>query len=332
MPGALKAVIVGAGAMARKHAAAYAAIEGVEVTAVASRTEARARALAQEYAIPKVYAETAEMFASGGDIVSICVPTSLHCAIACEAMEAGFHVVTEKPIALTDEDAGQMIRASERTGRKLTVIFNRRFNSVWHELSRRIGSIGRPLVYNAQEIRSIRPKLAMHSRSANGGPVIDCCVHDFDMVLQHFGRPLSVFATGQAFGGNKEFLASISDIAIDTAHITVEFEGGHHAYMLYAWGFPTGSSYWQYREFMGPDGIVRLMGEYGEEVHHHRADGRLELVRGLIDDGHAVIIRDFVEAIRTDGSVPVDPGEARSALRLALAAMRSIEEGRKIDL
>jgi predicted dehydrogenase len=329
----LRAMIIGAGAMAHRHAEAYAALPDVEMVAVADPRESFTREFAARYGIPGVFLDSGTMITTvEADIVSVCVPTSLHPEMACAAMERGFHVVSEKPIALTDAAATRMIQTSRETDRKLTVIFNRRHNKVWEELGRRIDSIGRPMVYNAQEIRSIRPKLAMHSQSANGGPIIDCCVHDFDMVLQLFGKPLSVFATGQVFGANKPFLRPITDFAIDTAHITVEFEGGNQAYLLYAWGFPVGSQFWQYREFMGPDGIVRLMGEYGEEVHHYRKDGLLEVVHDLPEDGHKEIIRKFADAVRTDGPVPVKPEEARDALRLSLAALRSIEEGRKIDL
>jgi predicted dehydrogenase len=331
--GKLQALIIGAGDMARRHADAYAALPDVELAAVADPREEFTRRFASEYGIPNVFLDADEMLEKAtGDIVSVCVPTTFHPRFACAAMERGFNVVSEKPIALTLEAADEMISASRKTGKKLTVIFNRRHNTVWHELQRRIHSIVGPMVYNAQEIRSIRPKPAMHSRSANGGPVIDCCVHDFDMVLQLFGRPVSIFATGHAFGGNKEFLSAITDIAIDTAQITVQFEGGNQAHMFYAWGFPVGSQYWQYREFMGPDGIVRLMGEFGQEVHHYRADGRREVVYDMVEDGHATIIREFVNAIRTDGEVPVRAEDAREALRLALAALQSIEEGRKIDL
>ena len=329
----LRAVIIGAGAMARRHADAYAALPDVEIVGVADPRESFARQFAHDYSIPGVFLDSEEALGKvDGDIVSVCVPTSLHPEMACAAMEHGFHVVSEKPIALTEEAATRMIETSERTGRKLTVIFNRRHNTVWEELTRRIDSIGSPMVYNAQEVRSIRPKLAMHSRSGNGGPVIDCCVHDFDMVLQLFGTPASVFATGQVFGANKPFLSSIKDFAIDTAQITVEFAEGHRAYMLYAWGFPVGSDYWQYREFMGPDGIVRLMGEFGEEVHHYRADGRREVVYDMLENGHQEIIRKFAEAVRNNGPVPVDPKDALAALRLSLAALKSMEEGRKVEL
>jgi predicted dehydrogenase len=326
----LTALVLGAGDMAGKHGAAYQAC-GVEISAVATRSDARGIAFQERFSVPERYTDYREAIrSSSADIVSICVPTFLHADLAVEALESGKHVITEKPIALTIEDAERMTAVAEKTGRKLSVVFNRRFNSVWNELQRRIGDVGRPIVYNAQEVRSIRPKLAMHTKSQNGGPVIDCCVHDFDMILNTIDEtPVSVYATGRAFGSDKPQLASIHDVAVDTAHITVEFSGGSTAYLLYAWGFPVGNAYWQYREFMGPQGIVRLLGEYGETVHHHRADGKLESVSGFRDNGHEEIIARFVDAARTDSQVPVLAREAIEALRIALAAIRSIESGEK---
>ena len=247
-------------------------------------------------------------------------------------MAKGMHVITEKPIALTVAAAQEMIATAEKHRRKLTVVFNRRFNTVWQELTQRLSSIGHPLVYNTQEIRSIRPKPAMHSQSANGGPVIDCCVHDFDMLLHLFGKAQSVFASGTVFGKNKAFPTAIRDFAIDTAHIDVEFENGHRAYLLYAWGFPPGQSYWQYREFMGPNGIIRLMGEFGQEVHCYRSDGIREIVYDLKENGHETIIRKFVESVTLNSEVPVPPQEAIEALKISLAALRSIDSGKKETL
>jgi len=326
----LRVVIAGAGAMARKHAQAYRQLPGAEVTAVCNRDEARARAFCKEFSVPASYRDVAQAIAREvPDIVSVCVPTALHPEISRYAMEHGAHVVTEKPIALTVEEAEQMIAASQAHGKKLTVIFNRRFNTVWNELGRRIGSVGSPVIYNTQEIRSIRPKPAMHSASANGGPVIDCCVHDFDMLISLWGMPRSVFASGTVFARGKSALSHINDFAVDTAHIDVEFDGGNRAYLLYAWGFPQGPEYWQYREFMGPDGIVRLLGEFGEEVEHYRKDGVRERVTGLVDNGHETIIAGFVDAVQKGGDVPVRPEDALSALRVSLAALRSITSRRR---
>lgn len=329
----LRAIILGAGAMARKHAEAYRAIDGVEVVAVGNRGETRGRELCADFGVPEFIGDYEEAIRSvDADLVSICVPTALHPILAIAAMEQGRHVVTEKPIALDIASAEKMAETSRRTGRKLAVVFNRRFNSVWEELGRRIESLGAPLTYNVQEIRSIRPKPAMHDTSLNGGPVIDCCVHDFDMVLQHFGKPVSVFATGGVYAEGKAGVAGIEKLAVDTAHITVRFENGHLGYFLYAWGFPAGSSYWQVREFMGPQGIVRLMGEFGGELRHYRQDGYLETVQNLVEDGHPRILEAFVDAIRTDGPVPVTAREGIAALELSLAALESIRTGKEITL
>jgi predicted dehydrogenase len=324
----IRVLILGAGAMARKHVEAYQRLPDVEVVAVANRGADRAKSLCAAYGIPRYETDLARaILETDADIASICLPTAMHPKTAIRALSQGMHVLTEKPIALTLEAAEAMISASRKAGRKLSVVFNRRFNTVFDECRRRLPRLGSPLIYNAQEIRSIRPKLAMHSRSGNGGPVIDCCVHDFDLLLHLFGKARSVHASGHVFGGDKAFLREIRDLAVDTAHINVEFENGNRAYLLYAWGFPTGPGYWQYREFMGPGGILRLMGEFGQEVQHYREDGLQETVAGLRENGHEVIVEKFVEAVREEKVVPVSPGEAMEALRLSLAALSSIETG-----
>ena len=330
MSQSIKAIVCGAGDMARKHIEAYRKLGNVEIAAVAGRSLPRAAALSAEYDIPRCYDNIDDAFGrEKADIASVCVPTAHHPAISAQAMAKGMHVITEKPIALTVAAAQEMIAAAEKHRRKLTVVFNRRFNTVWQELTQRLSSIGTPLVYNTQEIRSIRPKPAMHSQSANGGPVIDCCVHDFDMLLHLFGKAQSVFASGTVFGKNKAFPSAIKDFAVDTAHIDVEFENGHRAYLLYAWGFPPGQAYWQYREFMGPNGIIRLMGEFGQEVHCYRSDGIRETVHDLKENGHETIIRKFVESVALNSEVPVPPQEAVEALKISLAALKSIDSGKK---
>jgi len=329
----LKVLLYGAGDMAGKHAEAYSRLSSTRLVAVANRSPERAEKLCSDFAIPRRYTDFTEALEKERpDIVSLCVPTAFHPESARTAFAAGAHVLTEKPIALTAEKGMEMIEAARKADRKLSVIFNRRFNTVWKELKSRIDSIGTPVVYNTQEIRSIRPKRAMHTRSLNGGPVIDCCVHDFDMLLHTLGHAKTVFATGSVFGSNKPFLAGIEDPAVDTAHINVELEKGHRAYLLYGWGFPEGPGYWQYRDFMGPNGIVRLMGEFGSEVQHYREDGKLEVVYDLEENGHAELVRLFVEAVLYDGEVPVKPEDAVGALKISTAALRSVNSGEKEEV
>ncbi|MFW5915067.1 MAG: Gfo/Idh/MocA family protein [Planctomycetota bacterium] len=330
MKGELKVLLYGAGDMAGKHADAYQRLSTARLVAVANRSPERAEKLCRDFAIPRRYADLTEALEKERPhIVSLCVPTAFHPEAAKKAFEAGAHVLSEKPIALTAEEGMEMIERAKKADRKLSVIFNRRFNTVWDELKRRMDSIGTPVVYNTQEIRSIRPKRAMHTRSLNNGPVVDCCVHDFDMLIHSLGKAKTVFASGTVFGSNKPFLTGIEDPAVDTAHINVELEKGDRAYLFYGWGFPEGPGYWQHRDFMGPNGIVRLMGEFGHEVHHYREDGKLEVVYDLEENGHAVIVRRFVEAVLYDKEVPVKPEDAVEALKISLAALRSVESGEK---
>ncbi len=325
----MKVLVAGAGAMARKHIDAYRKIEDVEVAGIVNRPGKRASALIKEYEDLRLWDSLEKAVEdTKATILSVCLPTALHPETSIQAMQLGLHVVTEKPIALTLEEGQRMIETARQTGRKFTVVFNRRFNTVWEESQKRLPSLGSPLVYGVQEIRSVRPKLAMHSRSGNGGPVVDCAVHDFDLLLHLWGKPRSVFASGQIFGSNKPSLASIRDLAIDTAHISLEFDQGHKAYIFYGWGFPEGATYWQYREFLGPDGILRLMGEFGEEIQQFRHEGIVETIRGLHENGHERVLRLFVEAVKGRGEVPVTGEEALEATRISLAALRSIETGK----
>jgi predicted dehydrogenase len=333
MSGPLRVLIVGAGDMARRHADAWRATDGVDIAAVASRGRDRAAALASDYAIPAVYDDWRGALDGGGyDIVSICIPTAFHPDVAVAAMESGCHVLTEKPIALDEAGARRMAQSAKENDRRLSVVFNRRFNGVWDELRRRIDDIGTPMVYNCQEIRSVRPKPAMHDRRLNGGPLLDCIVHDFDMLLTLFGAPVRLYSRGLALGAGKPQVEGIEDVATDTGPVIVEFEGGHIATILYAWGLPAGSSYWQYREFLGPRGVLRLMGEFGEEIRVHGFDGSIESAGPFVDDGHAVIAGKFAAAVRGEGPVPVTPEEALAALRMALAVGTSVENGTVMDL
>jgi predicted dehydrogenase len=318
--------------MARRHAAGWTGAPDVEIAAIASRGKKRAEKLAAKFSVPLAADDWESALAAGSfDIVSICIPTAFHPEVAVQALEAGCHVLTEKPIALDEAGAHRMIDAARRSDRLLSVVFNRRFNSVWYEIQRRVGDLGKPLLYNCQEIRSVRPKPAMHDRRLNGGPLVDCIVHDFDMLLSLFGPPRRLYARGRVMGSNKPELAGVEEAALDTGPVIVEFADGHLANILYAWGLPSGSPYWQYREFIGPNGVLRLMGEFGEQMRFHRPDGRLEIIGPFTDDGHEVLTAAFAAAVRGEGPNPVDPAEALDTLRMALAVGESAETGETFE-
>jgi predicted dehydrogenase len=313
----LNVLVVGTGDMAKKHIAAYQRLPDIHLIGLVGRNVERANRLCREKGIPTHYSSLATALKSERiDVASICVPTHLHPEMAIQLLRQGVHVLCEKPIAL-DLDSGQkMIAAASASGRKLSVVFNRRFSSEYRQYAKRIEELGTPLIYRVNDIRQVRPKTAMHGKNLNAGPVIDCAVHDFDLLHHLFGRVVRVHATGDVFAADKGLPYSSDELAIDTALINVAYENGNRP-----------EEYWNCREFMGPKGIVRIVAGSRHTVEHYRSDGKLASVEQFTPDGHDRIVEHFVNAIRTDGPVPVGSEDALVALRVALKAMESIGVG-----
>lgn len=325
----LTALVVGTGDMARRHLQGYDLQDHVRTAGIVGRTEEHARALADEFGVPGIYRDVPEALRFGSfDLASVCLPTYLHAPRTLELLQAGIHVLVEKPIALTVKDGQAMIDAAREAGRRLSVVFNRRFSSAFTEVRRRLPTLGEPLFYRAEDIRMIRPKRAMHHKDMNGGPFIDCMCHDTDLLRQIFGEVTGLHALGRTFADSAALGFPEDRIARDTGSVQLEFAGGAAAEICYGWGMPRGA-YWIRRSFIGPRGVVTAHGDFGDTVEHYRADGVKETVASFVPDGHERQIAAFVAAIRENGPVPVSPEDALAALELsvqALAAMESTEE------
>src|SRR4051812_35257731 len=114
--GPLRLGVVGCGAIAvRSHLPAFQALPGVEVIAACSGHRATADAAAARFAIPRVYDHWRELVADPElDAVAVCAPNALHAPVAIAAAASGKHVLVEKPIAVTLDQADAMIAAGRR--------------------------------------------------------------------------------------------------------------------------------------------------------------------------------------------------------------------------
>jgi len=328
MADALKTLVVGTGDMARKHLDAYAQVEEVSLRGIVGRSKEKASLLADEYGVESIYTSLEEALgAERFDIASVCLPTSLHPAVTIELLEAGTHVLTEKPIALSMEDGRRMIHAAQKNQRKLSVVFNRRFSSGFDEVRDKLESLGSPLLYRVEDLRGMRPKRAMHDIEQNGGPVIDCACHDFDLLLRLFGRVETVYATGYVYADSDVVGYPPERLAVDTSSIQLRFSNGYAADIFYSWGLPERDAYWIRRNFIGPEGVVVAVGDFGERVEYFRRDGIGQVADSFVPDGHRRQIAAFVEAVADGGKVPVEAEEAMEALQLSLLALESIRSG-----
>ncbi|MCP5157664.1 MAG: Gfo/Idh/MocA family oxidoreductase [Ectothiorhodospiraceae bacterium] len=163
----LRAAVVGAGAMAREHARGLAEVPQATLAAVCDRSRVRAEAFADEFAVPAWHTDVAEMLdAVRPDVVHVVTPAPTHRAIAAMALEAGAHVLVEKPIC-PDLDQLRALRAlADRTGKALLEDHNYLFNAQTRRLValRDSGALG--------EVRRVEVVFAVDLLGA-GSPFVD---------------------------------------------------------------------------------------------------------------------------------------------------------------
>lgn len=199
----LKAGLIGNGGIARSHNKAYARIraEGgpVEVAAYCDIRPEQLVGLGDSL----TYTDIDTMLeAEKGrlDYVDICLPTYLHAEICIKAMEAGFHVLCEKPMARTTEQAQQMISASKRTGKSLMIAHVNRFMNAVGKIRNIIQSGELGAVRSAEFYREGGNTKPMgwnnwfRDGNLSGGAMLDLHVHDVDMIRWLFGLPRAVSA------------------------------------------------------------------------------------------------------------------------------------------
>jgi predicted dehydrogenase len=194
----MRVAVIGCGAQGTVHLDAYRLIDGVEVVAVCDLDPERLEvARAATGAHP--FTSHRELFADAdAELVSVCTMPATHREVVCAAFAAGAHVLCEKPIARTLEEAQAMVAAARAAGRHLAIGFNMRHMGSARVLKEAIdtGVIGRPLAIRAFMLDPNIPWWGKHYvKAANGGGVIQADAgHCLDLALWTIGypRPLTV--------------------------------------------------------------------------------------------------------------------------------------------
>lgn len=215
----LKAGIIGIGSMGRGHLNNYikfmAENKGIELVAICDVDEAKfqnykadfnIRGLADgEFDFSKFhcYTDVDEMLEKETelDMVSIIVPTYLHCEISCKCMEKGINVFCEKPMALNVEECEKMIATSEKTGMRLMIGQCLRFWGEYEFLKECVETNKYGKVLSAYFFRGgATPAWSFndwyHKKELGGGAIYDQHIHDVDMVNHLFGLPEKVSSLG----------------------------------------------------------------------------------------------------------------------------------------
>ncbi len=204
---ALTVGVIGLG-YGRAHIAAFQA-HGCQVTAVCQRDRAAAQAVAARYGVPGVFDRWEAMLETARpDVVVIATPPHLHHAITRRALDAGAHVLCEKPLAMTAAEGRDMAEAARRAGRVAMTGFNWRFPTAMRELHARVreGAVGRVFHLAGRWLGgrfadpSAAPTWRVDRAQAGHGAMGDAGVHLIDMIRWSFGEFRRVAAlAGTAF-------------------------------------------------------------------------------------------------------------------------------------
>lgn len=202
----LRAGVAGAGSMGRNHARVFSLLEGVKLTAVYDRDRAQAEAVAAEFGGKAV--DSLDDFAEMVDAATVAVPTVAHREVGCSLMKKGVHVLMEKPIADSLDDARALIETSHECGKILQVGHIERFNPVMQELEDRLTE---PRFIEAHRLSPFP------NRSIDIGVVLDLMIHDLEIILHLVKSPVqSVDAVGVPVMTSRE----------DIANARIRFENG----------------------------------------------------------------------------------------------------------
>jgi predicted dehydrogenase len=323
--------IIGAGTMGEVHAAAWRAVGG-DLVGCTSLHPAQREALAERYDI-RAFADYTELL-DYVDIIDICVPTPLHRAMVLHAARAKKHVICEKPIALTLEDAKAMIQGCDQAGVRLFVGMVVRFFPQYR--------LAKELVANGQlgQLGVIRLKRASYppqpstlqnnwyiDESRSGGMIIDLMIHDFDYARWLAGEVERVYALrGRSAKGPAQYAQAI-----------LRFRSGAMALVEGGWANPPGI-FRTAIDISGSAGVIEWDSDQTPTVRtfvppkSSTTAGVGLPISGLTEDPYTAEIRHAYQAIRSGTPFEVTAKDAFQSLRIALSVKESIATGRPVTL
>ncbi len=123
-----RVALVGAGNISSAHISSLRKLDNIEIVGIADTELSRAEEAAAKFQLPRAVRALAELAPASPDVVHILTPPASHCALAIEALDRGFHVFMEKPMALTTEECDRMIAKAAKVGRRLSVNHSARFD------------------------------------------------------------------------------------------------------------------------------------------------------------------------------------------------------------
>lgn len=317
--------LIGCGGISNAHARGYKNLPDLfQVTATCDLSESLARERAEGLGAKSVYTDYRKMLEEAEiDAVDICLPHDLHAEVANASMEANKHVIVEKPISTTLEEADSMVSTAERSGVVLMVALNERYDPAHQKIKEMIedGKIGDLLCIRIDHNQDVKMPEGHWIRSRarlGGGVLIGSGIHRVDL-LRWFGGEIEKVANFSVYQPER----MEGEVAVVMSAL---FKSGCIGEVTAIWAVrraPWYEGIWVY----GTEGsLYRINGLFWDSPDGYK---QLEVEQR---DSFTEELRHFGQCILT-GSEPLTSGkEARKSLEVVIAAYRSADSGQIVSL
>ncbi len=252
----LKLAFTGSGWINKVHANS-AKKTGVELTAIVNHKPESMAKFAEEYGIPRQYETVSALLKAGGvDALVVSTPNYLHAEQTIAALEAGVHVMVEKPMAMNAAESEKMVAASEKSGALLMVAHCWRFDTeaIWLREQIAAGRIGKIIRTKGCGVHTLWGPSGWFAQKkfAGGGAMADMGVHALDTVRFLLGdpQPVSVYAKIGTYYGDYD--------VDDTGIVIVNWDNGASSYFESGWWQPHADQPNAGTQFYGQNGFASL--------------------------------------------------------------------------
>ena len=340
-----RVAVLGAGFIADIHLESlHRFVPDAEVTAIYSRSGARAETVARKYGIPRWFDSVDALFehAEEFDVVDICLPNHQHAAVTLAAAAAGKHVICEKPLCVTLEEADQMIDACQRAGVKLMYAEELCFAPKYERVRKLVqdGALGK--VY---QMRQSEKHSGPHADwfydvdQAGGGVLMDMGCHAFGWFRWMLGGNPKIESVSATMG---TVMHGARGRGEDNAVTIIEFEGGVIGVAEDSWAklggmddrievYGTkGVSYADL--FAGNAALTYSEAGYGYALEKASSTKgwTFTIFEEAFNQGYPQELRHFIECVREDKTPLVTGEDGRVVLEIIYAAYESAGLGRKV--
>jgi predicted dehydrogenase len=341
----IKIAILGAGFISEIHCESYHRfVPGAEVIAVYTRNAEKAQSFAQKHGISQWYDDLdAIIQLSGADVIDICLPNFLHAEATLKAAAAGKHIIIEKPLAVTLEEADAMISACKKAGVKLMYAEELCFAPKYERVRQMVneGAIGDIYMLKQSEKHSGPHSDWFYDINLSGGGVLmDMGCHGiawFRWMLKN-AKAKSVYATMSTVYHKQRTRAE------DNSVVIIEFENGVTGVVENSWAkhggmddrsevYGTGGVVYA-DLFMGNAAIAYSKNGYGYAME--KADTTVgwtfTIFEEAFNQGYPQELKHFIDCIQNDKEPHITGEDGRAVLEIIYAAYASAAQGKKISI